>query len=269
MQVASYSWPVTSMLPALGLIALLSQTATSAQLTTSSTPPTSNILASYTERFNTGAQSTFAYRSADPAGTEGTRGRGQSFQINADTAPSYAVTAITLFVADSSSIPAGASLDVDVFSLGLDPEVPATGGWLSGDGNADGDILDGTGYVSLFRTTLDISGRDFSAGSTFSLEFGSGELSFFEDRAYGIFYQYRLDDVSSLTSDQTIRFQNSTMDDAPGDLLASFDTANTTSNTRDLRFIVQGLPVPEPTSLMTACCLLCCMPPFLGRNTSN
>lgn len=222
--------------------------------------PTTDILASYTEPSNTGWQQTFAYRNADPAGTEGTRGRGQSLLMDLNQGEAYNIDAISLVTASSRTVPGAAgsetaTLVVTVFEMGTEPTVDpnnTTTAWFAGDGNLDGDILDGTGYTPLVTTEIDISGLQFGSNEMFTLEFDPGTLVFEEDKAYGFFLQYVLADTAGLTSDVTLPFQVSLGTNVTtagegflGSMLASYDEANQTSVARDMRFFLQGTVVVD------------------------
>jgi len=83
-------------------IALVTSPANAATLAIVPAPPTVDLLVSRGDEAplgGGGSQATFGFRNADAAGTEGSRGRGQSFVINSTAGATYDISSLALSLA--------------------------------------------------------------------------------------------------------------------------------------------------------------------------
>jgi len=241
---------ITRMGRSLALLVAMTASAIGQTVSFDTTVPSSDILAENAATPLTSSQSTFAYRNADAAGTEGTRGRGNTFAIATGTGATYDISAISVGIAGARTFPAGSTLTLDVFELETTNPDTLTG-WLAGDGNLDGDILDGTGLTSLTSTTIGVSGS-VAGNSVLHFNFTGSELQFEDGKAYGFFVQYKIPSVAGLTADVTLPFDTTVNVGPAGSLLSSYNTDNLASTTRDLKFYVQGTPnIPTGTVVLS------------------
>lgn len=210
-----------------------------------------------------GSQATFGFRNADADGTEGTRGRGQSFLFNsAVPGSSFEISSLSVALAngadDAGFRPSG-SLTLTVFEWDSNnPDDFTT--WDAGTGAT-------VGSPELFSGTFSVaSGTNAEVGTIatnlLQVSFTPGELTLDTNTAYAFFFRYELDNLldgsgAPLNEDITIAFDsdNADSDMAAGALLntnvgTSFAAAeNGQSTTRDLNYFITGVAVPEPSSL--------------------
>lgn len=243
---------VLPMLPALG---------GGATLTVEPEIPTADVLLSRGDGAplgTAGIQQAFGFRNADAAGTEGTRGRGQSFVINGNPGATYDISSLSVSLGNSGDDagyrPDGVLTftvfswdgdDADDFSAWNFDTVTMTGG--------TGGMTDET--VELYRTSFVVPTEFALSGTGFlTIAFDAGELSLTDGTAYGFFFRYVLDELvdengDPLNEDVTIAFDsdNGAPDDAPGALLNTnvttegFESApNLSSATRDLNYFITG-----------------------------
>ena len=201
-------------------------------------------------------QQAFSVNAPDAAGTEGTRGRGQSFAF----APSgdgatYNIDTLAVSLGTSSgngTRPAG-SLTATIFEWqGANADDftlwdPATGAQFA------------SGHTELFIDTVAIAANSTLANTdVVELSFDPGELQLIDGVNYGLFFQYTLDDPSATTATTSIGFDVRQNNGFDGALLStnpasSFATAdNAQSSSRDFNLSITGVvapAVPEPSSL--------------------
>lgn len=196
------------------------------------------------------SQATFGYRNADAGGTDGSRGRGQSFLFSTGTGSTYDISSFSVSLNGSLGNAVRPEGDLNVTIFEWDNATNA-------DDFTDWDVDTGaSGGANLFSQALPVAaGTALNNGQLAEITFGSGELSFQDGVAYGIFFLYTLDDVSGLTSDVTIAFDTRQDAGAAGALLntnVSSDFANADngqSTGRDMNYFITGTAVPEPSSL--------------------
>ena len=226
--------------------------ASAASLATINNIPTNDLIHSVGNEAPSGGgsnQQTFAYR---PGETAGTRGRGQSFAMNAGTGSTYDISSISLALGTSSGngTRGEGDLTFTVFEFigsgaTASAQVEDFANWNAGTGGASG--------TQLFSGVFDIAASStFSSSDLLQISFANGELQLDDDKAYGFFLQYKLDDVTGLSGDVSIGFDadvNGTGDPF-GALLNTDDSGqNGSSDTRDLNYFITGTEVvPEPSS---------------------
>lgn len=244
------------LLPALAIVSMLGH-ANAASISVVPSIPTTDVLVSRGDESPFGSassQQTFAHRGADSATTDGTRGRGQSFTFDAGGTAGdlYSISSLSVALnnAAGDGTQGSGTLTVDVFTFGSDPDDFT--GWNAGDGNVDGDITNGTGFTSIFNETFAVAANTlFASNSLLEVAFDAGEVTLEQGANYGFFFQYRLDDLTGVTSDITIAFDsdNNAVDGGAGALLSSFAATQGVSLTRDLNYFLTGSLVPEPGAL--------------------
>lgn len=218
--------------------------------------PTDDVLVSRGDEApfgSAGSQATFGYRNADAAGTDGTRGRGQSFTFDVTGgSATYDISSISVALSAGSTgngtRPAG-DLIVTVFEWdGANADDFTT--WDAATGAQSG--------TELFNESFEIAANSsFLSTQLLQISLTTGELQLTEGESYGFFFRYVLDDVTGLTTDVAIGFDsdNGVADGGAGALLntnvgASFAVAdNGQSTSRDLNYFITGSVVPEPGSL--------------------
>lgn len=203
------------------------------------------------------SQATFGYRNADAAGTEGSRGRGQSFLISSTAGASYEISSLTLALANSvgnGTRPDG-DLTLTVFEYDgagatAAAQIDDSATWITNTG--------GTSGTNILTATLPVAANSTFASTQFlEVSFAANELVLDDDTAYGFFFQYTLDSVAGLSSDVTIAFDADlgTAGAAPFGMLLNTNVnadpalaANGVSATRDLNYFITGTVIPEPSA---------------------
>lgn len=231
--------------------------------------PTADIILARGDEVGNGggsSQATFGYRNADAANTEGTRGRGQSFVINSTPGATYDISGLSVALAGG----AGTSIRPDGDLLLTVFEFIGAGAAASAQASDTDDGSDwrtkvgGTSGTVVFSGSFEVpSGTSFSAANLLSFTFDPGELQLDDDKAYGFFMQYVLDDVTGLGADVTIAFDADldAPDDPAGTLLNTNPSVsgpgtgtNGSSVTRDLNYFIQGVAsgVPSAPSIVAS-----------------
>ncbi|BDS07007.1 hypothetical protein NT6N_20470 [Oceaniferula spumae] len=178
--------------------------------------------------------------------------RGQTFNVDANTGPSYQITTLTVQTFEDQTFGGGdESMALEIFAWNPSGNGNTLTSWNMGDGAGDGDTLDGTGMTTMFSGTFDLSAH--TANDYYHINFIPGEVTFQEDTAYAFVFTYLDSDFASTTpadSPNFIRFNvsggNAYTD---GLLLNTSDTTNGSVAAQDFTFYVQGVAVPEPSSL--------------------
>ncbi|MBK1827855.1 LamG-like jellyroll fold domain-containing protein [Haloferula rosea] len=225
--------------------------------------PTTDILLARGDEAGSGggsSQATFGYRNADAANTEGTRGRGQSFVINSAPGATYDISGLSVALAGG----AGTAIRPDGDLLLTVFEFVGTGATAADQANDTDDGSDwrtktgGTSGTVVFSGSFEVpAGTSFNGNSLLSFAFDPGELQLDDDKAYGFFMQYVLDDVTGLGADVTIAFNadlnasgnpaGTLLNTNPSD--AGLGTgANGSSTTRDLNYFIQGVVSGAPSA---------------------
>lgn len=238
------------------LLASLQGAASAATLSTVTSIPTGDLLVSRGNGVGNGggsSQATFAYRNADAAGTEGSRGRGQSFSITSGATETYSISGLTLALANSvgNGTRGAGELTLTVFEY-TGTSVDDVANWNTNTGGTSGtQILSATVPVAANTT--------FTSTHFLRMDFAASELNLNSNTNYGFLFQYTLDSVVGLTSDFTIAFDADlgTAAVAPFGYLLNTGVnadpalaANGGSITRDLNYFIQGTVVPEPSSVV-------------------
>lgn len=238
--------------------------------------PTTDVLVSRGNEAGAGtgaSQATFGFRNADAAGTEGSRGRGQSLLFSSLVAgSSFDISSLAVAMnngADDAGFRPTGQLQLTVFEWDnadpddFGPTVTAgdVGTWDTNTG--------ATGGTEIFSGSFAVaSGSNATvgtiAGNLAQIDFTAGELTLDVGTAYGFFFLYTLDSFldaggNPLNEDVTIAFDadNNAADGGAGALLntnvgASFGVAdNGQSTTRDMNYFITGTEViPEPSSAL-------------------
>ncbi|MDB0056050.1 PEP-CTERM sorting domain-containing protein [bacterium] len=200
------------------------------------------------------SQATFGYRNADAAGTDGTRGRGQSFLFSTTGSGDYDISSFSVSLNSSAGNairPAG-NLTVSIFEWDNATNADDFTTWTVDTGASGG--------TEFFSQALPVAaGTALNNGQLAEISFTSGELTLTDGVGYGIFFLYSLDSVTGLGSDVTISFDTRQDASSAGGLLntnvsSSFATAdNGESSGRDMNFFITGsASVPEPSSALLA-----------------
>lgn len=238
--------------------------------------PTTDLLVSRGDEFGAGtasSQATFGFRNSDEAGTEGSRGRGQSLLFSSLAAgSSFDISSLAVAMnngADDAGFRPAGQLHLTVFEWdNSDPDDfgPAVN---AGDVGAWDTNTGATGGTELFSGSFPVaSGSNATvgtiAGNLVQIDFTAGELTLDVGTAYGFFFLYTLDSFldaggNPLNEDVTIVFDsdNGVADGGAGALLStnlgtSFAGAdNGQSIPRDLNYFITGTEVvPEPSSAL-------------------
>ncbi len=203
------------------------------------------------------SQGAFGFNDTDAAGTDGTRGRGQSFLFSTAAGPAGATydidtLAVSLNASAGNAIRPAGNLIATVFEWqGSDADDFTV--WGASDGAEFA-----SGHTELFTDTLAIpAATALNNGQVVELAFNPGELQFTDGVNYGLFFRYVLDNVDGLdTADVTIAFDTRQDNALEGALLntgaaTSFAAAaNGQSTSRDFNLSITGTAaVPEPSSL--------------------
>ena len=229
--------------------------------------PSSDVLVSRGDEAplgSAGSQATFGFRNADAAGTEGTRGRGQSLLFSSLVAgTSFNISSLAVAMAngadDAGYRPSG-ELHLTVFEWdNADPDVFTT--WDASTGATGGTELFSGSFAVASGTNAEVG---TVAGNLAQIDFNPGELTLDVGTAYGFFFLYTLDNFldasgNPLNEDVTIIFDadNGAADGGAGALLntnvgASFGVADNGQSTgRDLNYFITGTEaIPEPSTAL-------------------
>jgi len=220
-------------------------------------------------------QSTFGFRNnaaQDPPGTDGTRGRGQSFTFADGTSSGdlYDISSFSVSLNvpdDDNGFRPDGQIEVTVFE------------WDSNNPNDFANWEASTGGVfdpattQLYSEIFNIAAgaTTWDSGDLLEIQLNPGELQLTDGTAYGVFYNYTLNSLldqngNPLNEDVTITFDSVQLTNGvPGQLLftnpavsfadaGSFaDAENGASRSRDLNLFFTGTVaaavVPEPSSL--------------------
>ena len=235
-------------------LALGSASSSAATLAFVSDVPTSDLLQSSSgveaPQGSASSQATFGFRNDDTDGTDGTRGRGQSFLFSTGSEDAYDISSFSVSLntsAGNATRPDG-NLTVSIFEWDNSTNPDEFTDWSADTGASGG--------TELFNQALPVAaGTALNNGQLAEITFSSGELTLQDGVAYGIFFVYTLDDVSGLNADVTISFDTRQDAGAAGALLSTnlasdfSAAANGQSTGRDLNFFITGTAVPEPSSL--------------------
>lgn len=201
-------------------------------------------------------QATFGYRNADAAGTDGTRGRGQSLLFSTGSGDSYAISSLSVSLgtsADDAGFRPDGDLHLTVFEWDNATNADDFSVWTVDTGASGG--------TELFSGSFSIDNSTSLLNTQLaSISFGGGELTLVDGVAYGFFFHYTLDNLldgssNPLNEDVTITFdvrQDAAVSPA-GALLntnvaASFGVAdNGESSGRDMNYFLTGTAIPEPS----------------------
>jgi len=201
-----------------------------------------------------GTQQAFAFRNIDDAGTEGTRGRGNTFVIPSDVAETYEIStfAVALNTSNNGDLAGGrpeGELTLTIFEfIGTGADAIAQANEFDSDWATQFGATSGT---EVFRGTFDIeAGRTFDNSELLEISFDPAELELDSNVAYGFFFIYTLDDITGLGADVSIAFDS---DNTAPDLEASYgallntvpgasfaEAPNGQSAIRDLNFFFTG-----------------------------
>lgn len=197
------------------------------------------------------SQGTFGYRNSDAAGTDGTRGRGQSFLFSTGSGDAYDISSfsVSLNASAGNVIRPDGDLNVTIFEWDNATNADDFATWTVDTGASGG--------TQLFSQAFPVAaGTALNNGQLAEISFSSGEVTLQDGVAYGIFFLYTLDSVAGLGADVTIAFDVRQDAASPGALLATgasstgFANAdNGESTSRDMNFFITGTSIPEPSSL--------------------
>ena len=239
---------------ALSFVASLATNASAATLSFIDDVPATDVLlqsnSSEDPQGSAASQGAFGYRNADASGTDGTRGRGQSFLFSTGSGDAYNISslAVSLNGSAGNAVRPDGDLIVTVFEWDDSSDPENITAWDADTGASGG--------TELFNGSFAIdAGTSLTNTQVLEIGFNTGELVLQDGVAYGVFFRYVLDDVTGLTSDVSIAFDVRQDSNFDGYLLntnvgASFAAAdNGQSTSRDMNLTLTGTAVPEPSSM--------------------